>query len=73
LSWAIWHDGYPDRAARTGDRALPQAREFSHAYTLAYTLFHVAMLAVLSRDIRRVERLANENATISKERGFPEP
>jgi predicted ATPase len=70
LSWALWHNGYPDQAARTADRALLHAREIGHAYTLAYTLWHIAMLAVLSRDVRSVERLANESATIAKERGF---
>jgi hypothetical protein len=58
-------------AARTADRALLHAREFGHAYTLAYTLWHAAIHAVLSRDVRRVERLEHENATISKEHGFP--
>ena len=71
LSWALWHDGYPDQAARTADRALLHAREFGHAYTLGYTLLLAAYAAVLSRDVRRVERLANENATISGEHGFP--
>jgi predicted ATPase len=47
------------------------AREFGHAFTLAYTLCLTATLAVLSRDVLRVERLANENATISGEHGFP--
>jgi predicted ATPase len=72
LSWALWHTGHPDQAARTADRALLHAREFGHAYTLAYTLWHVAMPALLSRDVPRVEWLANENATISGERGFPQ-
>jgi predicted ATPase len=71
LSWALWHDGYPDQAQRIADRALFHAREFGHAYTLAYTLGHTAIHAVLSRDVPRVERLANEIATISRERGFP--
>src|SRR5262249_51193156 len=71
LSWALWHTGYPDQAARTADRALLHAREFGHAYTLGYTLWHVGLHALLSRNVLRVERLANENATISKERGFP--
>ena len=26
LSWALWHEGYPDQAARTADRALLHAR-----------------------------------------------
>jgi hypothetical protein len=71
LSWALWHDGYPDQAERTADRALLHAREFGHGYTLSFTLCLTAKHAVLSRDVRRVERLANENATISGERGFP--
>jgi hypothetical protein len=70
LSWALWNDGYPDRAARTADRALLHAREFDHAYTLAWTLWHSAIRAVFSRDVMRVEWLANEGATISKEHGF---
>jgi predicted ATPase len=70
LSWALWHDGYPDRAAQTADRALLYAREFGHAFTLAYTLWNTATQAVLSRDVLRVARLANQNATISGEHGF---
>jgi predicted ATPase len=70
LSWALWHDGYPDQAAQTADRALRHAREFGHVFTLAYTLWQTAILAVLSRDVPRVERLANENAMISAEHGF---
>src|SRR5262249_48167096 len=49
LSWAQWHDGYPDLAARTADRALSHAGEFGHAYTLAYALRFAALLAFLSR------------------------
>jgi predicted ATPase len=71
LSWALWHDGYPDLATQTADRALRHAREFGHAYTFAYTLWHIAMLSVLSCDVLRAERLANEMATISREHGFP--
>jgi predicted ATPase len=71
LSWVLWHDGYPDQAALTADRALLQARELGHAHTLAHTLWLVAVLAILSRDVRCVERLAIENTTISKEHGFP--
>src|SRR5262249_22749234 len=66
------HDGHPDQATRTADRALLHAREFGHAHTLAVTIFRIAMLAILSRDFGRVEWLANESATISGEHGFPQ-
>jgi predicted ATPase len=72
LSLALWHDGYPDQAAQTADRALHYAREFGHAYTFGLTLFLTAIPAVLSRNVLRVERLANENAAISGEHGFPQ-
>jgi predicted ATPase len=72
LSWALWHAGHPDQAARTADRALLHAREFGHAFTLALTLWLTAIPALVSRDVLRVERLANEMARISEERGFPQ-
>ena len=70
MSWALWHDGFPDQATRTADRALLHAREFGHTYTLAYTLWLTAIPAVLSRDVLVLERLANEDATISTQYGF---
>ncbi|MBO0735433.1 MAG: AAA family ATPase [Alphaproteobacteria bacterium] len=71
LSWAWWHGGYPDQAVETADRAVRHAREFGHAHTLAYTLWHIAILAVFARDVAKVERLAKEAAAISAEHGFP--
>jgi hypothetical protein len=72
LSWALWHSGYPDQAAETVDRAVFHAREFGHAHTLAYTLWHAAMVAVFARDAAKVEGLAEESAAISAKHGFPQ-
>jgi predicted ATPase len=71
LSWALWHGGYPDQAAETADRAVSHAREFGHAHTLAYTLWHAAAVAVFARDAAEVQRLAEESAAISTRHGFP--
>jgi predicted ATPase len=71
LSWALWHGGYPDQAMQTADRAVLHAREFGHAHTLVYTLWHIAILAVFARDVTKVERLAKEAAAIAAEHGFP--
>jgi hypothetical protein len=38
---------------------------------LSSALWHAALLAVLSRDVLRVEQLANDNATVSTQHGFP--
>ena len=71
LSWALWHSGYPDQGAQTADRAVLHARQFGHAHTLVYTLWHTAILAVFGRDVANVERLAKELAAIAAEHGFP--
>jgi class 3 adenylate cyclase/predicted ATPase len=71
LSWALWHRGYADQAMQTADRAVLHAREFRHAHTLVYTLWHTAILAVFARDVAKVERLAKEAAAIAVEHGFP--
>jgi predicted ATPase len=71
LSWALWHGGYPDQASETADRAVVHAREFGHAYTLAYSLWHTAMARVFARDVAQVERFAEESATIAARHGFP--
>jgi class 3 adenylate cyclase/predicted ATPase len=71
LSWGLWHAGYPDQAMQTADRAVLHAREFGHAHTLVYTLWHVSILAVFARDAAKVERLAKEASGIAAEYGFP--
>jgi predicted ATPase len=70
LAWALWHNGYLDQAALTADRAIRHAREFEHAHTLVYTLWHAATVALLARNAARVATLASEVVAISAEHGF---
>jgi DNA-binding winged helix-turn-helix (wHTH) protein/class 3 adenylate cyclase/predicted ATPase len=70
LAWAQWHNGYLDQAALTTDRAIRHAREFEHAHTLVYTLWHAATVALLAQDAARVATLASEVVAISAEHGF---
>jgi predicted ATPase len=70
LSWALWHGGYPDQSMQTSDRAVLHAREFGHAHTLVYTLWHNAIVAVFARDVAEVEQLASEVAAIASQHGF---
>jgi class 3 adenylate cyclase/predicted ATPase len=71
LCWAQWHLGCPDQAQDTADRALRHARDFGHAHTLAYTLWHIAIPALLARDVARVDAFATESVAVSAEHGFP--
>jgi class 3 adenylate cyclase/predicted ATPase len=40
LSWAEWHLGYADTAVKDAQKLLQHAREFGHAPTLLYALYH---------------------------------
>jgi len=67
LSWALWHCGYPDQSATAAKRALEYSRQFGHAYTLAYALWHIGMNAIFSRQVAEAEACANEYAALADE------
>jgi class 3 adenylate cyclase/predicted ATPase len=71
LSWALWHRGYPDRSARAADRALEHGRQFGHAHTIAFALWHIGMKAVFARDVGKAGACANECIALANEHGFP--
>ena len=71
LSWALWHCGYPDQSATAAKRALEYSRQFGHAYTLAYALWHIGMNAIFSRQVAEAEACANEYAALADEHAFP--
>jgi class 3 adenylate cyclase/predicted ATPase len=71
LSWAFWHCGYPEQSARACDRALEYCREFGHAYTLAYGLWHIGMKAVFARRVAEAGACADECVALANEHGFP--
>jgi tetratricopeptide (TPR) repeat protein len=55
LTW----QGYPDQARARAARALVDAEELGHSYSIAYAHFHVAFFSLIYRDIEAVA----ENAT----------
>jgi class 3 adenylate cyclase/predicted ATPase len=71
LAWALWHNGYPDQAFAAAERALAHARQFGHLHTLAYTLFHTSITAVLARRLPELDAAIAECAALASEHGFP--
>jgi class 3 adenylate cyclase/predicted ATPase len=71
LSWALWHCGFPDQSARACDRALQYCREFGHAYTLAYALWHIGIKAVFARQVAEAGACADDCVALANEHGFP--
>jgi class 3 adenylate cyclase/predicted ATPase len=71
LSWALWHHGYPDRAAQAADRALALSRQLGHAHTLAHALGLASRAAVFARDVATVYARSNDCVALAHEHGFP--
>jgi DNA-binding winged helix-turn-helix (wHTH) protein/predicted ATPase len=69
-AWALWFLGQPDQALDRMQEALALARELSEPHGLAHALFFAAIL----HQLRREERLAQEQAeaaiTLSIEHGL---
>jgi predicted ATPase len=68
---ALWHRGYPYRSAKAADRALEHSRQFGHAHTLAYALWHVGARAIFVRRLGEAGACANEYVALADEHGFP--
>jgi predicted ATPase/class 3 adenylate cyclase len=49
LSWALWLQGYPDKAQSTADRALESAQSLNHAYTNIWALTYAGVFISLWR------------------------
>jgi predicted ATPase len=74
LSWAalaLWLCGYPDQALAQGHAALALAREVSHPFSLAFSLFFNAKLHQLRHEAQATHVLAEEVLTLATEGGFP--
>jgi hypothetical protein len=71
LSLALWHRGYPARSAKAADRALEHSRQFGHAHTLAYALWHIGAKAIFVRRLDEAGACANEYVALADEHGFP--
>jgi len=67
---ALWHLGYPERARERCVRAIAQARESGHAYSLADALSSAAWLHGLRRDSAAVRTLAADLLFLAEQKGF---
>jgi tetratricopeptide (TPR) repeat protein len=52
----LWMLGFPDRAAGRVGRGIEVAEELGHPYSLAYGVFHAAVLDVFRKDLPSVHR-----------------
>jgi tetratricopeptide (TPR) repeat protein len=69
-SWALWFLGYPDQAREEYEKAMTDARQFEHPFTLAFALVGGCELYWFLREPENVARHLKELAAISNEKGF---
>ena len=67
LSWLL---GYPEHAVDRAARAVELARQLSHPFTLAYTLFHVGVFDLWRREPRLVQERASAVLAVAQEQDY---
>jgi predicted ATPase len=71
LSWALWHLGHVDQAAKVADEAIRRAEALSHPHTLVYTLCHArAFIDIFNRQWEEMQSYAHVIVSLCAEHGL---
>jgi predicted ATPase len=70
-AFALWMLGYPDQALKRLHEALTLARDLSHPFSLATTLWGAGILHQLRGEEKAVQERAEAIITLAAEQGFP--
>jgi class 3 adenylate cyclase/predicted ATPase len=68
---ALWFLGYPQQAEARVEQALTLARELNHPFSLAFALYHHALLRQLLRRGHEAQADGEAVEALSSEQGFP--
>jgi predicted ATPase len=71
MALALWVLGYPEQALQRSHEALTQARQLSHAFSLAFGLSFAAMLHQYRREAYATSEQAEAVIEMAREHGFP--
>ena len=70
-SWVLWYRGYPAQARQRSHEAIALAEERAHPYSLAYALYHAAVLHVLRRDAQAAQAHAEAVIVLAQQQELP--
>jgi DNA-binding response OmpR family regulator/class 3 adenylate cyclase/predicted ATPase len=71
LSWALWHVGHVEQAAKVADEAIRRAEVLSHPHTLVYTLCHArAFIDIFNRQWEEMQSYAHGIVSLCAEHGL---
>jgi tetratricopeptide (TPR) repeat protein len=68
---ALWLMGFPDRALQRAEAGVAFATQLNHPWSLAYALFHTALLYFWRRDVDRLHERAQAVMDIADEHELP--
>ena len=71
-TWPIWMLGYPDQARQSIRESLTLAQELAHPFSLAIALNTAAVGYQFRREVRAVQKRAEELMALSTEQSFPQ-
>ena len=71
VTWTLWYRGYPEQARQRSDEAIALARERAHPYSLAYALYHAAVLHGLRREAQAAQARAEAVIALARQQEFP--
>jgi len=71
LAQILGYGGYPEQALKKIEEALIIAQDLSQPYSLAFTLFHAALIHWLRRETQAARERAEAAIALSEEYGFP--
>jgi DNA-binding winged helix-turn-helix (wHTH) protein/predicted ATPase len=69
-AWSLWFLGQPDQALERILEALTLARDLSEPHVVAHTLYFVAIVHLLRREVRLAQELAKASMDVSSEHGL---
>ena len=55
-AWTLWYLGYPEQAQQRSHEAIALAQQRAHPYSVAYALYHAAVLHCLRREAQLLKR-----------------
>jgi tetratricopeptide (TPR) repeat protein len=68
---ALWLQGFPDRALQRAEAGVAFATQLNHPWSMAYALFHSALLHAWRRDIESLRERAQAVMDIADEHELP--
>ena len=70
-AWTLWYLGYPEQARQRSHEAIALAQTRAHPYSVAYALYHAAVLHCLRREAKAARARAESVIELARQQELP--